>query len=64
MLIIGACTTYADVSQIDEKAAVQAWRVKHEADYRRDFVSIAGLYPLQPGPNTAGSAPFVRTDCL
>jgi uncharacterized protein (DUF1684 family) len=37
-------------------AAIEAWRAKHEADYRRDFVSIAGLYPLKPGPNTAGSA--------
>jgi uncharacterized protein (DUF1684 family) len=32
------------------------WRAKHEADYRRDFVSIAGLHPLRPGANTAGSA--------
>jgi uncharacterized protein (DUF1684 family) len=32
------------------------WRAKHEADYRRDFVSIAGLHLLRPGPNTAGSA--------
>jgi uncharacterized protein (DUF1684 family) len=31
------------------------WRAKHEADYRRDFVSIAGLHPLRPGSNTAGS---------
>ena len=37
-------------------AAVAAWRVKHESDYRRDFVSISGLLPLQPGQNLAGSA--------
>src|SRR5687767_11803674 len=37
-------------------AAAQAWRAKHEADYRRDFVSIAGLHALKPGRNTAGSA--------
>ena len=36
-------------------AIVQEWRARHEADYRRDFVSIAGLHPLKPGPNTAGS---------
>jgi uncharacterized protein len=35
---------------------VEKWRAKHEADYRRDFVTIAGLYPLKPGPNTAGSS--------
>jgi len=38
-------------------ASVEAWRAKHEEDYRRDWVSIAGLHPLRPGPNTAGSAP-------
>ena len=37
-------------------AAVEAWRRQHEADYRRDFVSIAGLHGLKPGANTAGSA--------
>ncbi len=31
------------------------WQVKHEADYRRDWVSIAGLHPLNEGANTAGS---------
>jgi uncharacterized protein len=40
----------------DPTPAIEAWRAKHEADYRRDFVSIAGLYPLKAGPNTAGSA--------
>lgn len=38
-------------------AAVRAWRAKHEADYRHDWVSIAGLHVLKPGNNTAGSAP-------
>jgi len=36
---------------------VQEWRAKHEADYRRDFVTIAGLHRLKPGSNTAGTAP-------
>lgn len=35
---------------------VQAWRDKHEVDYRRDWVSIAGLFSFKPGRNTAGSA--------
>ena len=34
----------------------EKWRAKHETDYRRDWVTIAGLYPLKAGPNTAGSA--------
>jgi uncharacterized protein (DUF1684 family) len=38
-------------------AAVAQWRTKHEADYRRDWVSIAGLHPLKTGRNTLGSAP-------
>ncbi len=37
-------------------ADVEKWRAKHESDYRRDWVTIAGLHLLKPGPNTAGSA--------
>lgn len=37
-------------------AAVREWRAKHEADYRRDWASIAGLHALKPGRNSAGSA--------
>jgi uncharacterized protein (DUF1684 family) len=37
--------------------ANEKWRAKHDADYRRDWVTIAGLHPLKPGENTAGSAP-------
>ena len=43
-------------SEASTIAAIEAWRAKHEADYRRDWASIAGLHPLKPGPNTAGSA--------
>jgi uncharacterized protein len=38
-----------------DKAAAE-WRAKHEADYRREWVTIAGLHVLKPGINTAGSA--------
>ena len=38
------------------EVAAQKWRDKHEADYRRDWVSIAGLHALKAGPNSAGSA--------
>ena len=37
-------------------AAVVEWRQKHESDYRRQWVSIAGLHELQQGVNPAGSA--------
>jgi hypothetical protein len=40
----------------DPVASVTAWRAKHETDYRRDWVSIAGLHLLKPGDNRAGSA--------
>jgi len=34
---------------------VEAWRAKHEADYTRDYVPLAGLGFLKDGVNTAGS---------
>ena len=40
----------------EDRKAIEAWRAKHEADYRRDWVTIAGLHDLRPGPNRAGSA--------
>jgi uncharacterized protein len=35
---------------------IQDFRAKHETDYRRDWVPLAGLFSLKPGVNTAGSA--------
>lgn len=35
----------------------EAWRAKHEADYRREWSTIAGLHFLDEGAHTAGSAP-------
>src|SRR6266849_5436354 len=35
---------------------VEKWRAKHEADYRREYVGLAGLFALKPGANSAGSA--------
>jgi hypothetical protein len=66
MLMLGFCTVAACRGPAEIPAAVpdaetanaaaQAWRVKHEDDYRRDWVSIAGLHNLRPGTSTAGSA--------
>jgi len=36
---------------------IQDFRTKHETDYRRDWVPLAGLFSLKDGVNTAGSAP-------
>jgi uncharacterized protein (DUF1684 family) len=41
---------------------VQAFRDKHEADYLREWVSIAGLHFLEPGTHSAGSA--IRNDVV
>jgi uncharacterized protein len=52
--------TTGDPSVMDVEAATketEAWRAKHEADYRREWVTIAGLHFLEPGSHTAGSAP-------
>lgn len=61
--LAGACSrppsgsgASAPPSAESHRAAVDQWRAKHDVDYRRDYVSIAGLYALKPGANTAGSA--------
>jgi len=43
---------------VDEAARkeTEAWRAKHEVDYRKEYVPLAGLFALKPGPNPAGSA--------
>ena len=46
----------APASDASPVAAIEAWRAKHETDYRRDYASIAGLHPLKQGANTVGSA--------
>jgi uncharacterized protein len=39
----------------DYTVRVQAFRDKHEADYTREWVSIAGLHFVEPGTHTVGS---------
>jgi uncharacterized protein (DUF1684 family) len=46
----------------DYAAKVQTFRDKHEADYIRDWVSIAGLHFLEQGTHTVGSA--VKNDIV
>ncbi len=43
----------ADAAHVKE---VEAWRAKHEADYIKEYVPLAGLFFLRPSANTAGSA--------
>ena len=52
----GGCRRVHDhASASGADAAVREWRAKHEADYRREWVTISGLHILKPGANTAGS---------
>ena len=37
-------------------ASVNAWRTKHETDYRRDWATTAGLHFLEPGTHSIGSS--------
>jgi uncharacterized protein (DUF1684 family) len=46
----------------DHTLAVQSFRDKHEADYIRDWVSIAGLHFLERGSHTVGAA--VKNDVV
>ncbi len=59
-LAVGCTSTESPASsRAEQQAANDAaarWQAKHEADYRREWVSIAGLHDLKPGVNTAGSA--------
>ena len=57
-----AATAEKPAGDGDYTAKVQAFRGKHEADYIRDWVSIAGLHFLEPGTHTVGSA--VKNDIV
>ena len=56
LLLIVSALVVQQQAAVGPDEAVRQWRVKHEEDYRRSFVTITGLHPLKPGPNTAGSA--------
>jgi uncharacterized protein (DUF1684 family) len=47
----------ASAPDASHRQEVEKWRAKHEADYRREYVGLAGLFALKPGANRAGSAP-------
>jgi uncharacterized protein (DUF1684 family) len=49
-----------DPAAVDGAAATREtedWRAMHEASYRRNWVTIAGLHFIEPGSHTAGTAP-------
>jgi len=58
MLLLAATVSVAAGQATEEQVKeVEQWRAKHEADYTREYVPLAGLYFLKQGVNTAGSAP-------
>ena len=52
LLVVGA----GAVQGVSHRQEVEQWRAKHEADYRREYVGLAGLFALKTGVNTVGSA--------
>lgn len=57
--LAAACLAVAGVAAAPDAAyrrQVETWRAKHEADYRKEYVGLAGLFALKPGANSVGSA--------
>ena len=52
-LVLAAAAGAPDATYLKD---VQQYRAKHEAEYRADYVTLAGLAFLKPGENRAGSA--------
>jgi uncharacterized protein (DUF1684 family) len=58
VLAASACHREPAVAQVQtHQQQVQQWRDQHEADYRRDWVTVAALHFLEPGVHTIGSRP-------
>src|SRR5947208_13093937 len=55
-LITALATTVLGAMDAASRKEAEAWRKQHEASYRKEYVPLAGLFALKPGPNTAGSA--------
>ena len=54
MVMAAACGQKPDLETY--RRDVEKFRAKHEADYRKEYVSLAGLWYLDQGANSAGSA--------
>jgi uncharacterized protein len=52
-LTAASCAPKPDPAVVKE---IEAFRAKHEADYTKEYVPLAGLFPLAEGPNIVGSA--------
>ena len=55
--LAGALALLAAAPGQTHQQQVQQWRDQHEADYRRDWVTVSALHFLEPGVHTVGSRP-------
>ena len=55
-LAVGLATTALGAMDAASRKEAEEWRKQHEASYRKEYVPLAGLFALKPGPNSAGSA--------
>ena len=54
MVLFAFAFAASDPAHVAER---EAFRKKHEEDYRRQYVPLAGLFSLKDGVNTVGGAP-------
>jgi uncharacterized protein (DUF1684 family) len=57
LAVAGALGIAVAAADDNYRRDVEAWRAKHEESYRKEYVPLAGLFPLEAGANSAGSAP-------
>ena len=55
-LVASVATTALGAMDAASRKEAEEWRKRHEESYRKEYVPLAGLFALKPGPNTAGSA--------
>jgi len=55
--VTALATTALGAMDAASRKEAEDWRKQHETSYRKEYVPLAGLFPLHPGPNTVGSAP-------
>ena len=55
-LVTALATTALGAMDAASRKEAEEWRKQHETSYRKEYVPLAGLFALKPGPNTAGSA--------
>ena len=55
-LVTSLATTALGAMDAASRKEAEEWRKRHEESYRKEYVPLAGLFALKPGPNTAGGA--------